>query len=512
MIGMLLGFLSLLISPFGMLFFLMGLVCFLCLPMVSRVTNYFHAFARLHLWLGARMLKRASIVLSEHGDLILKRMSPDDIGTETIEFNDDTKEFEDQNERKAKSSWMGIPFALADEVHGFLFTPIEAALGERKARAEKQDEMVVKATAKERQMYDTQGWVRGLFEFPDGKYELPDLNMARQLVTGSERAEHPQRVDTFYELSREPYEEGTGAAQFIMIIVALIGPFAGIWVLSSQLGLGGIGGGPTPDSSVSYGVAMLFASFTSATSVLKNVDWKRVAVAIPVLGILPAIYLLLILFTNPVYATMLFVIMGMGFWTVPILIELMKVSDKLTNSVAGLLLKSGLFGYDEPVFEYTPRGYKIREYNKLDVSDHKVTWHPFLGRRFGFTFTPTTDSFDVEVADKEDMDNRAVADGGVKTNIPSGFQRIPERTRAVYGLFIPNRLKESHYYIKTGIALERMKNVATGEKSHKRLTQSKEEHGGTGGLSETSVMYAVVGCGMFSFVAGLAVFVVPAFL
>jgi len=501
-IGAIFSFLGILASPFGILFFMFGVVQFIALPIVSRVTNYFHAFSRLHLWLGARMLKRASVVVSEHGDLLLKRMSPDDIGTETVDFNQDTKEFEDQNERRAKSNWMGIPFALADEVHGFLFTPIDAAIGKRKMLAEQQDEMVVKATEQEREMYDVHGWVRGVLEFPKGKYELVDLNMVRQLVTGSERSEHPQRVESFYELSREPYQEGTGTAKLIMVIVALIGPFAAIWVLSSQLGMSG---GAT--ETVSFSLAALLVSLAR----FDDIDTKRLGVSAVVLGTLPALFLLLLVLTSPLYAISLFIIMGMGFWSPVLVIEVLKFSDKVTDSLSNILLKSGFSGYDEPVFVYGKRGYTVEEYNKLHVDEDSVVWHSFLGRKFGFTFDPTPANWDIQIPDNEAISTRSV-EGGGRTNLPSGFDIIPERTRAVYGDFVPRRLKSDCYYPKTGIALSRMKNVSTGNKSHGRLTQAKEEYGGTSALSETSLMYAVVGVGMFSFITGVAVFILPQFL
>jgi len=534
-LGLLIAFLQFAISPFGMMAFLVGGVMFLILPMVPRITNYFHIFSRFHLWLGANMLKRASVVVSEHGDLILKRMSPDDIGTETIPFNADRKEFEDQNERKAKSSWMGIPFALADEVHGFLFTPLEAALGKSKKHAEQRDEMVRKATPKERQKYGVQGWVKGVLSFPKDTYEMCNLNNVRQLVTGSERAEHPQRVDTFYDLSRDPYKDGTGISRFIILIVALIGPFAGIWVLASQLGIGpsAAGAAPAPSESVSYGngtaptdtpinatnataaailILMSRIDLDGVVDRLKAVDWKRVAVSIGVVGLVPAILGAILLFAGPIYAVFIGLLMGMGFWIGPILIQLLKGSDKLTNSIAGLLLKSGFMGYRLPVFEYTPRGYKTREFSKMDVDESSVVWHSFLGRKFGFTFTPGESVWDGSLADTDDLDNRAVNTLDTNTNVPAGNNVIGEKVRAVYGEYIPNRFKRNQIYVKTGIALERMKNVACGEKSHKRLTASKEEHGGAGGISDTKIMYGVMGCGIFSFVAGLLVFIIPTFI
>jgi len=499
-------FLSVLISPFGVLAFLIGAVSFMMLPVVPRLTNHFKSFARVHHYFAARMLKRAAIVLSEQGDLILKRMSPDDIGTETITFDKDTKEFGHLNEHHARSSWMGIPFALADEVHGFLFTPIEAALGARKAAAEKQDEMVVKATESERSLYDVQGWITGVFEFSRDTYELVDLNMVRQIVTGSERAEHPQRVKTFYELSREPYNDGASATDMILIVVAMVGPFAALWILSSQLGLSSVSG---PSSTVGFG-SLLYLLFSRGS--ITNINWGRVLAGIVVLVPLPAILALVAVFVSPVYAGALAVILLLGFIIPIFLIEILKISTGAANAIAGLLMKTGFFAYDRPVWEYTPQGYRIREFNKMDVDESKIVWHPFLGRTFGFTYTPTEDLWGDELVDADDLQSRAVDNSARQTNIPSGHKVIPEVTRAVYGEIIPSSIKSSNIYVKVGIALERMKNVATGHKSHERLTQSKDEHGGAGGLSDAGMMKAIVAVALISFLSGIGIFILPAFL
>jgi len=82
-------------------------------------------------------------------------MSYDDAGVEKIAFNDVDKEFEDTHE--AKSWWLGMRFGIADEVHGFFFSPLDAALGRRKHEARQDDAMVAKATADETNQYDVMG-------------------------------------------------------------------------------------------------------------------------------------------------------------------------------------------------------------------------------------------------------------------------------------------------------------------------------------------------------------------
>jgi hypothetical protein len=448
MIGFLITLLSILLSPIGMLAVLSGFLFFIISPFIPKATNEYHIFARFYQWLGASMLGRAAIVLSEQGDLLLKEMWPDDIGTEKMKFNETTKEFEDPAHRK--SYWAGIPFALADEVHGILFDPRDPALGDRKRKAEEQSEMVIKATASERETYSVQGWVKGVLAFPKKTYELVDLTQVRQLVSGSERAEHPERVKEFYENSRDPYDDGTGTSRFIMIIVALIGPFAAMWLIASQ---GGSGGG----SSVSFGMLMLLFSMQALSDVIGGVEWRRWGIRIGIA--LPAVIIfgLVAVIAGATIAGILGVLFLLGFFTIPIIIFLLRPSAKATDKLAERLIKFGLFAYEKPVFEWTPRGYKTREYSHMDnVDEANVSWHTFLGKMTGFTFTPGPDSWDTEVADKDEIENKTVTDGGelvAQTNIPSGYRRMPDDGRAVYGDVVPSQLKGTNYYIHTGIAL-----------------------------------------------------------
>lgn len=511
--------LGLLLSPFGILAILLGVGTFFLMPFIPRLTNEFHVFARFHQSLAGMMLKRAAIVASEQGDLMLKRMSPDDTGVELITFSDDTKEFEDPH--NASSWWLGMRFALADEVHGVLFDPIDAALGRRKLEARQDDEMVVKATATERNEYGVLGWIRGVFEFPT-EYELVDLNKARYLITGSERAEHPQRIKTFYELSREPYNDGPSASRLILLLVALIGPFAAIWILASQFD------GPT--STVSFGALLAFiASTTAVHESLQNIDWKSVLVRAAIILPLPVLLLLIAVLVSPVIAIGLVLLYVIGFIVVPALTQVLKVSDGAAQAISKVLLKLGFLGYDEPVLELTPEGYRTREFRNLsDVSKEHVAWHSFLGRKFGFTFQPVEDVWNNEVVEADKIKSHAemITDGGKqkektngdrkisghRTNIPSGYSRIPERTRAKYGDFVPKSPSGDSIWVRTGIALGRFKHAAVGQKSHKRLTKSKEEFGGLNALEDRTVAFLMVGLGLVSFIAGLAIFVLPQLL
>lgn len=499
MIGLLLSTLA---SIYGIFALGVGLMLFFLLPMVPRTLGIMHRLSHLHLWLGARMLKRAAVVVSEHGDLLLKRMSPNDIGTEEIQFGDTTKEFEDPH--MAKSHWLGTAFAFADEKHGVLFSLRDAALGRRKKTAEESGEMTIPATQSERSMYEVRGWVRGVLELPAGVHEMVNLNHIRQLMTGSEQAEHPQRVETYYKNSRLPYKEGTGTARLLLLLVALLAPFgATFFIWQETSGAGGAG-------STIVGTLLLLST-ESVREAIRDVDWPALIVHLLKVALvivpLPAALIGVAMVASPTLALILLLIMTFGFLLIPMLVELLKASDAITGRLSGALLKMGLMGYQTPVFEETGKGYRIREFDKLEtVDENSITWHTLLGRQFGFTFTPTPDIWGTEVADPNELENTMIGDGGAKTNIPAGYSVIPEKQRARYGSFVPTRIKPDQYYLWTGVALQRFAHVATGEKTFKRLEKAKEEHGEDDGLSDKGLITAVALLGSLSLISGILVF------
>jgi hypothetical protein len=533
MIGQLIATLT---TPVGIVFLFGGLILFFGLPIVPRTLNIFHGLSRFHIRLGTRMLKRASVVISEQGDLLLKRMSPNDIGTEEMQFADETKEFEDPHQ--AKSHWMGIPFAFADEVHGVLFSLRDAALGRREKVAKENDELVIKATEQERDMYDVIGWQKAVYEFPTDVYELVNLNHIRHLMTGNERSEHPQRVKTYYRNSRIVYSDGPSTVRVILLLAALIGPFVATFFIWQNVGRGGAGG-----SSV---IGMLFLGLIgNPLSAIKSRlsgggsgggrDWRGMiktlarkvkhAIKVGVVVVpLPALFVAIGYYVAPTYAFILAVIMAIGFLFIPLLVEVLKISDGLTHALSHRLLKMGLAAYRSPVWEETPSGYRLREYSQLDKVDQEhVAWHSLLGRACGFTFTPGRESWGTEVVDTTELKGTMLADGSgdplappntatgshksaAKTNIPSGYSIIPEKQRAVYGSMVPASIKRDKYYLWAGVALGRFRNVATGRKTFKRLEKSKEEFGEDAGLSEKSLIIAMSVLGSLSLVSGIVVF------
>lgn len=504
------GFFGLLM-PYGIFAFLVGLLLFFFTPTVPRILNIFHRLSHLHIYLGARMLKRASIIISEQGDLLLKRMSPTDIGTEKITFSEMEKEFADP--LHAKSSWAGIPFAFGDEVHGFFFSLKDAAVGRREKEARDKDEVVIKATAQEKEMYEVAGWQKAVYELPKKTFELVNLNDIRYLITGEERGEYPQTVETFYKNSREPYKDGRSTAQILMLIVALLGPFLMMFLLWQQVTQRGGGG-----TSVLEGMLILSLPSTGLFSKLhdrlKNVDWQTVKAKIIfalkaglVILPLPSVFVAIGHFASPDTAMILLIYLGIGFFFVPLLVELLKASDALTSTLSEKLIKMGLIAYRNPVFVETSKGYEIREYSRLDVDENQVVRHTLLGRQFGFTFEPDPELWGTEVADKKKIESTAVTDGGAKTNIPSGYKIIPEKQRAVYGSMVPSKVKHGAYYLWSGVFLQKFRHVATGNKTRKRLEKAKEEYGEEESQQRGLIMMVSI-LGIISLLAGIIVFFV----
>jgi hypothetical protein len=496
-IGIILSFLGFFVSPFGLFAFLLGVTCYMVAPVVPMVTGELHALARLHLWTATRMLKRAAFIITPQNDLLCKRISPDDTGTEKVKFDDDIKEFEDPANRL--HWWAGIPFTLADEIHGVFFDPRDAAAGAREKRLEDEDMAEFPATRQEQEDHAVLRWLNAVYEFPQTTHEVVNLSAFRHLIQGSERAEHPERVKTFYENSRAHLMDGTSTKKWIMLIVAMMAPFSVIWVLSSQLGGGGGGG-----SVVGFGSALLLFGMAQEDAVATA---KTLLVAAVVVLPFPLVYFLLFTAVNPVLATFVFIILGAGFWFVPIFaLTIGRVSTTLADALSGILFRLGFSGYERPVFEWTPQKYQVRELSKLpDVDESDAAWYGFAGELVGFTFQPGPDSFGGLVADPAEIENRSAAPAG-KSSIPSTLRIWDGHVRDRMGGLVPKRLRDSSFYVLSGVFLEQYTYAATGKKSTTRLTQAKDEFGEDHGVSDTRFATLMAVLGLVSFGSGVWLF------
>jgi len=500
MIAYILGFLFFLFSAFGLLSILMGVAAYAISPLLYRITGVGKPLAHFPLWLVTTMLGRAAIVVSDHNDILLKKMRYDDNGTERITLGDKTKEFEDPDD--ALHSWKGMTFALADELHGVLFDPRHAAAGRRKREADTRGEGIVPASEGEWKEHNISEWVRGVFEFPN-HHELVNLADVRHLVDGGERADNPEQVKEVYKNSRKPLSGGTGTMKIFYPILALLATLGGCFAISTQMSGGGGG------STVSFGLAALVLS---TGGIIGGRDGLLRVLKLALLWLLVLGMLALLVVTlGPIMATFVTLAFLLGFALIPLAALLGGPVAPLADAFAKLLMVQGFVSYNRPVFEWTPRDYRLREYDDLD-SPNDVAWFPFAGTLVGFTFQPGPESWGAEYIPHGDLESRqevAVADGGSRedSNIPPDCVPLNLRTRGNRKGFGPTRLDDDAYYLHTGILLQRFEDTATGGKSMRRLTEAKKKFGeGAFGVSERGIAYLTVGMGVFGTVVGTLVF------
>lgn len=494
MIGILLAILSFFLSPMGMFAFGIGLVLFFALPIIPQATGVGHSINRIYLRLATQAISRAAIVVSEHNDIYFKRMKFDSRGVEKITLDGETKEFEDPD--GALHYWLGIPFALADEVKGVLFDPRHAALGKQKHDLEERDEGEYLATTDEWNSFGVSKWKPGVFEMPKA-HELVNLSQVRELVDGGERSEYPGRVAAYYRNSRDPFSGGLPLMKFLMPAVAFLVTFGGIWLVVTKLG----GSGGQSGSTVSYGMLAFIASLGAANK-------KRAAVviggAVVALGSFAGLFILL----GPVATIAVTITVALGFFLLPVLSLLTRPITPISAAFSKLFFRLGFMGFRKPVFEWTPEKYRLRDHADLE-SPENTTWYSLFGTLIGFTFPPEPDSWGAEVMDPDELKSyQMVADGGnsPNTKIPRKYVRTTEMQRDTYGAFLPKRIKNSMYYLHTGIATARFKNSAVGEKSLRRLLEEKEDGEDVSSVSDKMVLYMTAAGGAFGAILAALVF------
>lgn len=494
--------LAFLLSLPGMVALGLGVVLFFFLPVIPKITGVCHWINRIYLHLAAAPIKRAAAVVSEHDDAIFKTMTFDARGVEKIRLDGETKDFEDPD--GALHHWLNTPFALADEAHGVLFDPRHAALGARKNELREHDEDEFDATAEEWQEWDVSKWVPGVFEMPR-RHEMVNLSMVRELVQGGERAEYPGRVETLYKNSRIPFASALSSMKLLMPAAAFVLTFGGIWLIVTKLGDGSGG------STVGYGasVPMVLMASVLQSETFGDLDPREVAVSLTLL-VVPFFAIIILVLINPILGVAFTVTVAIGFGLLPTIATLSRPIPPLAGVFSKLFFTLGFLGFRQPVFEWTPRKYVIREYDELETTGD-VRWYSLFNSLVGFTYAPSRESWGAEYLDHQEIKNRreAVADGGVggvETNIPRQYTRAPSMRRDSYGPFVPKTLKRSKYYLHSAIATSRFNHCATGEKSLRRLLEAKEDGEDSLGVSDKVLLYATCGGGLLGVAMGVLLF------
>jgi len=389
-----------------------------------------------------------------------------------------------------------------------------------------------------------QKWVKGVFGMPR-THEMVDLSHVRELADGGERAEYGNRTEEFYKNSQDPFGSKASITKFLYPAVGFSIPFFGMWILSSQMGSGGA------DTSVAFGSMLPLIvpirlkragawvkdklSFRSTEDESDKSDRKEPAPEQsdggdsnrPSLRTVGAALFWVLLVGGLEYG--LFSLFGLtitvgvnlavmlGFLFLPMLSFLGKPSKILAGMFSKLFFRLGFMGFREPVFYWTPKRYILKEFANIEkVGDTK--WYNLFGTQVGFSFPPDPDSWDAEVVDHAELENIPIpednpeitTDGGdvPKTNIPMKYVRTEQMNRDRYGAFIPKRIRDNKYYLHTARALERFKHSANGEKSHLRLQEAKEQHGGgDDGVDDNSVLYLTAGMTFIGIVLGVWFFI-----
>lgn len=493
-VQLILAWLQFLIGPLGFFTFGLGLITFLGLPVLSKATGI-KTFANVHLWLAMWAVQRACLVLSEHGDLLFKSMTYVDLGVERVQMANDAKDFEDP--AAALSHWMGYPFALGSERDGVLFDPRHAAIAAKKRAYGKRNMGSIVASEEDYQEHGVDEWMPGVFEIPKAN-ELVDLTAIHHIIDGGERAEYPQRIEKLYKLSRDPFTSGKQALRLLLPVAAFVGVLVVLWQISSNMG--GSGGGQT----VGYGAMGLLAA--------RNIDWKRLLGAIVAVVVPVGILLGLVLLTNPLYAMIVVGTYGLGLMVVPGLAFLTRMHTPMAEKFARQgTLKLGLLGYDVPIMNWTPSGYELVEYADLDETAD-VSWFSLVGTQIGFTFPAEEDSFGPDVVPHDELEGSSstsmeLATDGSGDLLPTGYVRAPNLLAGIYGGYVPADVDDDTIYLNSGIALNRMADAANGEKSMKRLLQSKEKYGGgTFGVSDKLLMYSTLAATFGGAILGVFLF------
>lgn len=528
-----LAIVGLLFSVSGITALGLGLIAFLGLPVISMISRW-KGFAGFFLKLAAFPLSRAAVVVSEHNDAMLKQMQFLNLGVEKITIDGDVKLFEDPD--NSLHHWLGIPFALADEEHGVLFDPRHAAAGLKKKLLDDRGDGEYLATTDEWDEYGVSKWKPAVFEFPK-KHQIVNLSMVQELIDGGERSEYAERVEELYKHSRDPFGSGTSALTFLYPILGFAIPFGGIWFMSSQFGVGGGGGGA--GSSVSFSLAALLLTplgmgvvdrakgllpggsgdgdkdGPSLTERLKAVDWQGVVSATLLIGIPLLLVFVLISVLGVVNGIAFLVVFGIGFLLMPLITVLGKPSAAIGGGLSKLYFRLGFLGYRQPVIEWTPEKYQLREYDSMDVDESDVTFYNLFGSLVGFSFAPEQRSWGAEYQSHEMLEaEKPVTDGGatLESNLP-GTAVQTNIKRGTYGGYLPKRLRDDHYYIHTGIFLNRFSNSAIGQKSLRKLLEAKDEHGASNtGIADETVFKTTAVAGLFGALLGIGIFILPALL
>lgn len=482
--------------------YFLGLMIFLLVPFVGAATGW-RGPSKAMLLLATMPLKRLSIVVSEHNDLLVKPMSFDAMGVERITLDGDSKPFTDPAKRL--HTWLGLPFALANEEAGVLFAPQDAAAGAKKREYDERNEHQFYATDDEWAADGIKEWVPGAFTMSNA-YELVDLSAAIELVDGGERSEYPQRVESIYQHAMDALHGGKSLSDMFRLFMPVLGflaTFGGIWFMASQFGTPGGGGG---GSIVSFGGSALVAIVSSRRAAQAKQLLGFILVVALAAGGFVAMFIVWGLFLA-IIGTVTFIA---GLLTLPVLAQLGRLSTAAADFFASIFFKLGFASYRSPVLVWTAEQYELREYDELPETAPEPKWYALFGSRFGVSYEPGPEAFGQAGITNDELDEftqSLATDGGeAASNVPpQRYEKAPALAPDGMGGFVPTDRED--YAVRTDIALGWWQDSADGTKSMRTLLEAKEKYGGDSKpLSDKSVLYLTAAMSGLGAVLGIVIF------
>jgi hypothetical protein len=467
-----------------------GFLAFHGAPVVESLRSRSRTMSNLHLWLAMWCVNRAALVLRADGELDWKKLNYDDVGAERVGFGSVTKFFADPDD--ALSTWGGRPFALADEIHGTLFTPVHASVGQAIADRRDRDELFARATDAEAKAYGVVGWIRSVLEIPR-RVQVVDLSAVRALATGSERGEHPEHVETFYINSQNPDGQQMSIVRLLLPFLWFVALIVLFWQIGTRTGGGGGDGG---GSTITYS-AWLLASIAPAAMIRRRIG--SIVVALLAVGAFVVILALL----GPLVAIASVIAFALGFTFVPF-VGLVLGFLRIGGHLSRLFVRLGLLGYREPIFYYDDDGYELIESDQLPDGAMVHGWHVLANTRVGFAYDPallegTAEHVPVAQLQRwaEEHDPTSVARGiaeqngyddpseevvqqvGRQTAVPQDSYRAPwvKSGTADYAGYLPVSPSDDSVYLQSNIAGQRLDAAFEGDLTDDKHQAAKEEYG-----------------------------------
>lgn len=418
------------------------------------VTNEW--LGRQYGWLAMKSVKRGAWILRGDGELRWKKLSYDSaVNSETVSIGGDTIILSDPARRL--SSCFGKTLAIADETHGLIFSPVDAAAGNVKHWLEAQNAFRIPASKTERKDHNVSSWVRGWLGIP--KSAAVDLRNAWFLAPGTGRGDDGAHVTEYYKNIKRDGVDPMAIVKIAMVPGAFILTLV-LWSLVISGGgsgavSGGAGGGTGGGNSTGNGTTLEILALLAIPALGPRV--KAVGLFVLAgLGIIASLVLI-----PPLGAALIG--FGVGFAiSIALIIAAISVLGKLNfgGLTSGMLWDSAFGCLENPAIIETGSGYDLRDV-QIDGPAHR--WEKYRVQ-FGY--------------DDSAIQSKEYYDGSEADREESSAERenLPERSRGNVGDY---RLQwnESDELVATAGVVTALRDGFLIRETVERLQDAKKKYG-----------------------------------